>query len=175
MKSIEIYILQSIHIHSNISGVTGDVNPAHWVQGGNHMKNAIDNILKNNKWFYRGTTFLGRAANGTSSWLNKYWYHYRDTFENSDVFFDDDSVEVGVKWFQIWSRRDDKYENVGILPTGEFIMYSGSNSNRPWGMAPGTILNSDSYRVHSMRELIRDLDLNGQDAMELIALRCACY
>ena len=145
--------------------------------GGTVMNKQLTNILDKNKWFYRGTTILGRAANGTSRWLNEYWYTYRDTdtFERGDIFFDDDSVEVDVMWFQIWSRRDEKYENIGVLPTGEFIMYSGSNSNHPWGMAPGTILNSDSYRVHSMREVIRDLDLNGWEVMELIALRCACY
>ena len=139
------------------------------------MNKHLTNILDNNKWFYRGTTTLGRAANGTSRWLNKYWYHYRGTFENSDIFFDDESKETEVMWFQIWSHRDEQYINIGILPTGEFIKYTCSNSQHPWGMAPGTTLNCDSYTVRDIYEVSTDLGLNGYEALELVALRCACY
>ena len=137
--------------------------------------NTMEKILKNNDWYFKGTTSLGRANNGQAPWLNRYWYHYKDTFENSDVFFSDEEKETEVMWFQIWNHNDEEYNNVGVLPTGEFIMYSGSTSNHPWGFNPGTTINCDSYRVWSLNEICRDLSLNGYEALELIALRCACY
>lgn len=139
------------------------------------MNKQLTNILNNNQWFFRGKTTLGRANNGDSVWLNKYWYHYKDTFENSPVFFSDEEKETEVMWFQIWNHNDDAYVDIGILPTGEFIKFAGSNSNHPWGFNPGTELNCVSYTVRSTQELGQALGLNGYEALELIALRCACY
>ncbi len=133
--------------------------------------NTIEKICKNNNWFFLGTTTLGRAG----KWLNRYWFHYRGTFENSDIFFSDEEKKTEIKWFQIWNHDEEKYTKVGILPTGEFCMYSGSISNRPWGMAPGTEKHCESYTVRHIYEVINDLGLNGYEALELVALRCACY
>ena len=178
MKNIEIYssiyLINSLFIWGNWPS-TSLQQIIYAGPGGTIMNKQLTNILDNNKWFYRGTTILGRAANGTSRWLNEYWYHYRGTFENSDIFFDDESTVTKVMWFQIWSHRDDAYVDIGILPTGEFIKFTGSNSNRPWGMAPGTSINCNSYTVRSIQELVQALGLNGYELMELIALRCACY
>jgi len=138
------------------------------------MANKMNKILDHNDWFFLGTTTLGRGNHGNSNWLNRYWYHYRGTL-NSDVFFSDEEKTTEIKWFQIWNHNDEEYTKVGILPTGEFCMYSGSISNHPWGMAPGTEKCCESYTVRHVYEIINDLGLNGYEAMELIALRCACY
>lgn len=139
------------------------------------MRTNMNKILDNNHWFFRGESSLGRSNNGQGKWLNRYWYHYRGTFENSNPWFSDEEEETTIKWFQIWNRTDEKYSTVGVLPTGEFCMFAGNTTNHPWGMAPGTEKCCESYTVRDIYEICRDLGLNGYDLLELVALRCACY
>jgi len=141
------------------------------VQGGNNMKNRINNILANNSWYFEGTATLGRSG----PYLNMYWYSYKDDTEDSPVFFSDEEEKTSVKMFKIWNRTNEEYTRVGVLPTGEFIMYTGTISQRrPWGLAPGTTLWCKSYRVRALHEIANELGLNGYETIELVALRCAC-
>lgn len=130
---------------------------------------AFQHILQNNDWEWTGILEYGRSED----WLNIYWYSYKGE-DDSPTWISDKEIPTQIMMFKIWDRKHEEYTKIGILPDGEFVRYAGRTSNRPWGFAPYSNINCESYRVWTLKELISSLGLNGYDAMELIALRCAC-
>lgn len=131
---------------------------------------ALNNILVNNDWEWTGILTYGRSG----EWLNIYWYSYKGE-DDSPTWISDKEIPTQIMMFKIWDRKREEYTNFGILPDGNFVRYAGRNSNHPWGFNPGTYINCESYRVWTLKELMNGLGLNGYEALELIALRCACY